>query len=224
MSKTIISPKGKASYPRLNKPDTKFDPNGVYKAPLLVDTDEQAGGEFKELLDDLADQAFEQAVKQAVEAGAYKTEALARKKVTRADLPYTVVEDEDGEETSVIKVNFKMKAHVVTKKGDEFDLKPKVFDAHKNELAKCPAVYSGSILRVAFKPVFWYTKKLGAGVKLQMEAVQIIELVSGSEGGDADSYGFGEEDGYEYDAGAAGAGFDDESDDDDGAPSGAGEF
>jgi len=221
MSKTVISPKGIAAYPRLNKPDTQFDANGVYKAPLKIDTDEQAGAKFKDYLDDLAEKAFDQAVAEAVEKGEFKTEALARKKIKRADLPYSVVEDEDGEETSVIKVNFKMKARVKSRKtGEEFELKPKIFDAHKNELAKCPAVYSGSVLKVAFKPIFWYTKQLGAGVKLQLEAVQIIELVSGSGGGDADSYGFGEEDGYE--AGSA-APFD--SDDEGGADDdGSGDF
>lgn len=221
MSKTIISPAGKAAYPRLNKPDTKFDADGVYKCPLIVDTDTEKGGKFKEYLDNQYEEAFEAAVKKCVEDGSFKTEALARKKIKRADLPYTVVEDEDGEETSLIKVNFKMKAKVKSRKtGETFELKPKVFDAHKQELPKCPAVYSGSILKVAFKPIFWFTKQLGAGVKLQLEAVQIIELVSGS-GGDADSYGFGDEDGYSYEAPAGGA-FDDESNDDD--PDGSGDF
>lgn len=200
MSKTTISPKGIAVYPRLNKPDTKFDANGVYKAPLKLDTDEAEGAAFRDSIDALAELAFETAVAKAVDAGEYKTEAVARKKVKRADLPYTVIEDEDGEDTSFIKVNFKMKARVKSRKtGEEFDLKPTIFDAHKQKLATCPAVYSGSVIRVAFKPIFWYTKQLGAGVKLQLEAVQIIELVSGS-GGDADSYGFGDEDGYSYEA------------------------
>jgi hypothetical protein len=201
MSKTIISPKGIAVYPRLNKPDTKYDANGVYKAPLKLDTDDEDAAEFCNLLDGLCEEAYVQAVQKAVEAGEYKSEAVAMKRIKRADPPYTVIEDEDGEETSFIKVNFKMKARIKSRKtGEEFDLKPKIFDAHKQEMPKCPAVYSGSTIRVAFRPVFWYTKQLGAGVKLQLEAVQIIDLVQGSGGGDADSYGFGDEDGYSYEA------------------------
>ena len=41
---------------------------------------------------------------------------------------------------------------------------------------------------------------IGASVSLRMEAVQIIDLVSGGSGGSADSFGFGEEDGYVFTA------------------------
>lgn len=222
MSKTIISPIGIAIYPRLNKPDTKFDANGVYKAPLKLDTDLEPVAKFRAMIDEAYNAAFEAAVEQEVEKGTFKTAAIARKKIKRGEPPYQVIEDDEGEDTNFIKVNFKMKARVKSRKtGEEFDLKPKVFDAHKNEMPKCPAVYSGSELRVAFKIVEWYTKQLGAGIKLQLEAVQIIKLVQGS-GGDADSYGFGEEDGYEYDNSAAP--FDGEDDDDDDGEGEDGDF
>lgn len=222
MSKTKITPKGIALYPRLNTPDTKFDVNGVYKVDLKLDTENETDAAFIESLNELHEEAFEEAVKDAVKKGEFKTEALARKKIKRADLPYFPIEDEDGEETQFIKVRFKMKAKVQSKKtGETFELKPKVFDAHKQEMTKVPGIYSGSVLRVAYKPVLWCTKQLGAGVKLQLEAVQIIELVEGS-GGDADSYGFGDEDGYSYEAPAEKPPFEEDEDDDssDGGDSG----
>ena len=223
MSKTSISPKGVALYPRVNKPDTKFDANGVYKVDLKLDTENPEDAKFIAGLDALHQEAFEAAVAEAVEKGEYKTEAAARKKVKQADLPYATIEDEDGEDTQFVKVRFKMKAKVRSKKtGETFELKPKVFDAHKQEMTKVPAIYSGTILRVAYKPRHWYTKQLGAGVKLQLEAVQIIELVSGS-GGDADSYGFGDEDGYIYEK-PSDAPFGDADDDVGGDDDGSGDF
>jgi len=219
MSKTIISPKGIGIYPRLNTPDTKYDANGVYKVDLKLDTEVAADRAFIEKLDELHRESWEAAIKDAVESGEFKTVEVAKKKVKQADLPYAYIEDEDGEDTQFVKVRFKMKAKVESKKtGEVYTLKPKIFDAHKQEMAKAPSIYSGSVLRVAFKPVLWFTKKLGAGVKLQLEAVQIIELVSGSGGGDAESYGFGDEDGYSYEAPAEQPFDSDEDEGDEGKP------
>ncbi len=59
MSKVITTPKGKAVWPRIDTPDTKFDEDGVYSCKLHV-----SEGDFK---------AFEAIVKPKLDA-AYKEE------------------------------------------------------------------------------------------------------------------------------------------------------
>ena len=36
----LVSPKGVASYPKLNEPDTKFKPDGEYSVSLICEPDE----------------------------------------------------------------------------------------------------------------------------------------------------------------------------------------
>lgn len=38
----FVSPKGRASYPKLTKPDTKFNPEGVYSVGLIIDKEAAA--------------------------------------------------------------------------------------------------------------------------------------------------------------------------------------
>ena len=59
MNKVITTPKGKAVWPRIDTPDTKFDDDGVYSCKLHV-----SEGDFK---------AFEAAVKPHLDA-AYAAE------------------------------------------------------------------------------------------------------------------------------------------------------
>ncbi len=49
--KKLMSPKGVASYPHLNRPDTKFDDRGVYKVDLIVPAAQAEGfiAELKQL-------------------------------------------------------------------------------------------------------------------------------------------------------------------------------
>lgn len=227
MAKKLISPRGVAIYPRLNKPDTKYVPEGVYHVKLKMDTDLPEIAAFIKQIDDWHNESVEAAVAQLMEEGKCKTEAAARKKVKDGDKPYQYIEDEDGEDTNFVKVNFKMKAKVISKKdGKEYELNPDFFDA-KNatiDANKVPAIYSGSELRIAFVPKLWFTLKLGASVKLQLEAAKILKLVSGS-GGDADSYGFGDDEG-DFEASSATPFSDDEEggSDDDSSGSDSGDF
>jgi len=195
MAKAIISPKGTAIYPRLTSPDTKFDSDGTYHVKMKFDTDDEVVAKFIAQVDAWYDEAFEEAVTKSVEDETYKTEAVARKKVKRGDKPYTFVEDEEGDDTNEVIINFKMKAKAKNRKtGEEFELKPTIYGGQgKLEGKQIPNIYSGSVLRIAFTPVKWFTKQLGASVKLRLEAAKIIELMSGG-GGDVD---FGDdEEGY----------------------------
>lgn len=174
----FVSPKGTASYPYLTKPDTKFNPDGEYKVSLIV-----AGDDARKAIDFLAEQ-HEVAVAKAKKEN-------AGKRVKEGDLPF--IENDDG----TVTFKFKLKAKVTPKKGDPFEQKPVLFDAKGKPLVGEPKVGGGSTIKVSYEVVPYYTAIAGAGVSLRLKAVQIIELKEYSGGGDAESYGFGEEEGFE---------------------------
>lgn len=181
--KQFITPKGVAVYPWLTKPDTKFNADGEYRVRLRVDG--EAAQELIEALEAEAEGSYQAALKEN-----------KGKKLKRADLPFKEVVDDEGNETGEFEFNFKMKAKLTTKAGDVIEQKPKLFDAKGKETKASP--YGGSVIKVAFQAVPFYTSLIGAGISLRLRAVQIIELVESS-GGNASSYGFDEEDGYEAD-------------------------
>jgi len=85
MSKIIkaVSPKGKASWPKLFKPDTKFNPEGVYQTGLVLSPAEA--------------QDFQEKVKDAF------VEEYGKGKLEKALMPWKL--DEDGN----VVLNFKSK-------------------------------------------------------------------------------------------------------------------
>ena len=89
--------------------------------------------------------------------------------------------DEDGNETGNVIIKFKSK------------YKPSVVDA-KNNLMVDHNIYGGSVLRVG-GVVSFYNSAIGCGVTIRLGAVQIIEYVEGSAGG---NFGFGEEEGFTF--------------------------
>ena len=72
-------------------------------------------------------------------------------------------------------------------------------DAKGKPLTGETKVGGGSVIKVSYEVVPYYTAIAGAGVSLRLKAVQIIELKAYSGGGNAESYGFGEEEGFEAD-------------------------
>ena len=174
----FVSPKGIASYPHLTKPDTKFNPDGEYKVSLIV-----AG--------DVASKAIDFLTEQHEAAVAQVKKENAGKRVKESELPF--IENDDG----TVTFKFKLKAKVTPKKGDPFEQKPALFDAKGKPLTGEPKVGGGSTIKVCYEVVPYYTAIAGAGVSLRLKAVQIIELKEYSGGGNAESYGFCEEDGFE---------------------------
>ena len=169
------SPKGTAQYPWLNTPDTKFDPEGVYKTNLVISSEDAQ--EFKEQIDDLVEQAYKEAVKQ---------DPKKKNKLTKR-YPYEMDVDDNGDETGDIIFKFKSKAQYTSKSGEVRTNKPKLVDSGCNLTNE--AIFGGSILKVAttLNPYCYGTN---AGVSLQIRAVQILELSQGSSGGD---FGFSKE-------------------------------
>jgi len=208
-SKQFVSPVGVAVFPRLKagSPDTKFDSNGVYKVDLDV-----PAAEVQEMLDIIEEQrdAFADTVR------AQMPPAKA-KKLRVSDLPFE--ENEDG----TIRIKFKMKAKVESKKGT-FTQTPAVFDAKgqpmfniiKNadgsETHEPIDIWGGSRIRVAFDAIPYESPLMGIGVTFRLKAVKVIELVQGGQSKTATGFGFGEEeDGYAHEVSETAAKeFDDE--------------
>jgi hypothetical protein len=171
-------------YPHLNKPDTKFNTEGVYRVKLNLPADEAA--ELVEKIDAAMEHAYEEAVNAAETPG-------KAKRVKRADAPYQ--EDEDGS----INFNFKLTASGISKKdGTPWEMKPAIFDARGQVIPhNTVRIGGGSLIRVSFEMNEFYTALVGAGVSLRLRGVQVIELVEW--GGNAESHGFGdEEEGFSY--------------------------
>lgn len=183
--KTEISPKGIFVYPSLNRPDTKFDADGVYSVKLKLPEAEAA-----ELVTKIDDAISAQVKKTAAEFAAEGKKG----KVKRADAPYTV--DEEG---GTVTINFKMKASGKRKDGTTFTQKPGLKSSKADPDTKQPMnipedtiIGGGSIGKVAFTVSPFYTATVGAGVTLRLKAVQVYKLVEPSY-----SYGFDAEEGAE---------------------------
>ena len=177
MSDTIttkVSVASEAIYPHLVKPDVRFNELGEYKVTLKIsksDATEMVRSVNQSILDSLA-----------------KAEKDNKgKKVKEAPKPYT-------EEGDYVFFKLKMKASGINRKTQEkFSQRPTLLDAKKNPLPADVAIWGGSIMKVAYQEIPYYTPMLGAGVSLRLKAVQVIKLVEGK----SDNNIFKEEDGFE---------------------------
>lgn len=209
MATKKTSPKGVAIYPRLTTPDTKFDPDGVYKTQLALDK----GVEENE--------KFIASIQEAYDAYIAEVTKENKGKAPRTNPPpYDDEVDEAGNPTGRYLVTFKAKASGTSRKtGKRWQRTIPQFDATGSS---CNVdVWGGSTIKVAYE-LKGYKGGSNYGVKLYLEGVQIIDLVNGSNRS-ASSFGFGSEEGFTADDYEAdedideGAGSTDESSDTDGA-------
>ena len=176
----IVTPRGKLVYPHLNKADTKFDKDGVWRANLRIPKEEA-----KTLVDDIDNQIQENATEETNKRN---------KKVKVANPPYT----DDGEGNYVF--NFKLKASGIRPNGERWSQKPILYDSKGNLFNNKDIIWGGTEAKVAFQPSSYYVPSIGAGVSLRLKAVQILNLVSSNQ--DASSYGFKQEEGFVAEADA----------------------
>ncbi len=115
----IVTPAGVAVYPRLNKPDTKFDPVGVYKVNLRLPEGDAATSEL-----------------------IAKIEGFGQEN-GKKKLPFEYETGDDGQPTGNVIFKFKVKAEWP----DGSSRKPALVDAMKNELSA--NVGGGSIIRIS---------------------------------------------------------------------------
>lgn len=179
----ITTPVGVGKFAYIKSKDTEFNPDGDYRIQLELPEADAA-----DLMEKIT-KAHEDAVKAA-------KKETGKKKVKEQDLPFYEREDEDGAGTGIIAFKFKQKSIVRPKNSTPFKKTVAVFDAAGK---KMPAIdpWGGSKVKVCFSISPYYTASSGAGVTLRLIAIQIIELAEA--GGDAETFGFGEEDGYSFD-------------------------
>ena len=179
----VVSPRGRARWPKLNEPERKFNAKGEYVVELVPANEEASP--FKEQIDALIETSY---------AAFCKREG--KKTLKRANLPYKNVVDQNGEETGELAFKFKMKALVETRDGRSWEQRPDLFDAKGKQMPTTEVIGGGSIIRVSGEAFPWYTPALGFGVSLRLKGVQVLELKAPA-GGDAASHGFKKEEGFE---------------------------
>lgn len=195
----FVSPRGTFRYPKLTEPDYGTDefpkPDGEYSVRLIL-----SQADAQPMLDKL--QPMLDAAIADAEAKFKELPVASRKKLKAVTVNELFQEeyDQDTEEaTGNFIFKFAMKASGVTKDKKPWSRKPVIFDAKGKKLVNPPPVWGGTEGKVAFEVRPYFITGTGAaGLKLGLNAAQIIELVSGG-GRDAEGYGFGEEDGFAAD-------------------------
>jgi len=178
-----ITAAGRAVWPKLNEPDTKFKEEGEFSVKLELSG--EAAENMKSTIREFATKAY-----------SIECEDKGKKKLKKADLPFKQATDQDGEDIAdTFLFNFKRKASGTTKAGKAWQATVTLFDSQKKKVTA--EVWGGSKLRVAYTLVPWYNPTLGFGIKLELGAVQVLDLVTRGERSASD-YGFEEEaDGYQ---------------------------
>lgn len=162
---------GVAKWAWVSKADTKFNSEGEFKVTLVLDKDsaepliETIEKELKEFYSGL--------------------KAQGKKRIKEASKPYGEEVDDEGDPTGNVEFKFKSKAKFVPR--------IPIFDSVGKPMTGVE-LWSGSRIKVntTLAP---YSAGIGEGMAMRLNAVQVIDLVQGSNGS-AEGYGFGEEDGY----------------------------
>lgn len=211
----LVTPEGVAHYPHIQTPDD-YKGKQKYKCGLIVPADDG----FVDLIRKKTDEAFaaaKTAVEEAIASGDLKGKALAKAKeeleVMEVHYPFEPEYSDDGEETGNMILKTSANANFQDKKTKKLkDIKLSIFDAKNARVDPCPAIWGGSILKLAVdvNPYHMQATHL-AGVSLRLSQVQIIELETGS-GGKSE---FGETDGgYIAEAAAGASDFDEDAEED----------
>lgn len=161
---------GKAHYPRLIRPDTKFNSLGVYQADIRVPAEEA-----KDLMQELATVYKEWTGKAPNKADNF---------MWKEDL------DEDGNSTGDIL--FKLRVKNFERDGQVVQRRPKIF--FRNEDDKTENIGGGSSMKVQFQVYCWTASQ--KGVSLQPLSVLIEEVVEYESAG-GNPFGVGSEASFE---------------------------
>jgi hypothetical protein len=153
MATKFVTPKGYiVGYCALAKPSTKFNPDGTYSCQMLFSGNN--GAEIKGQIDEwMRESKFENKAKRL------------------ANPPYTV-------EGTDVTVKFKSNACFTSKAtGEKTSITIRMHDAGGHPVTSAPNIGEGTVAKIAYAPYKWHTAALGAGVTLQVSAIQIIDLV-----------------------------------------------
>ncbi len=128
----IVTPKGVLVYPHLNKADTKFDKDGVWRAGLRLNKNDA-----ENLINSITSE---------IEANAASENKKRNKQVKVANPPYSV--EEDG---SVV-FNFKLKAAGIRNTGERWSQRPVLYDSKGNLFdPKDKIVWGGTEAKVEYQ-------------------------------------------------------------------------
>lgn len=185
---TFTTPAGIAKFPRLNKPETEVNGKALetprFKTTIVFDESDPGVEAFKAKLEAEHDKAI------AIAEKARKADPKRAKKPLAINETIKPVLDADGNEVEG-KFEIVVKTQAVTRDGT-----PKVIRMFSASGKPVKANVGGGSTIKANISLDGYDSNLGAGLSLYLNAIQIIDLTEFG-GGDASSYGFGKEEGYE---------------------------
>lgn len=165
------SPLGIGRYTWVNKPDTKFNSDGVFKTDLMLEGD--VALEMKAKID--------VQVEEALNAYTEDMKPVDRKKWSPYH-PYEVEEDDDGNPTGRIFFKFRQNAVIKLKDGTTKKVVIGIYDA--SDKASSVQVYSGSKMRVRYSMrAIPLKSSKEVGIRLDFFMVQVVELAGRSESG-----------------------------------------
>ena len=167
MAKTIATPVGKAVWPKLVTPDTRFNPEGVYSCKLHVSEDA-----FKAVIQPMYDAEYNR-----------YCIAKGKDKLKKAAEPVKITEEGDYE------ISAKQAARSTSKSGETYEFTVALYDSDVKPITDKPNIGNGSKVKLSVQPYFWHTPTLGFGYSLKLKAAQIIELIEY----EADGQVFGKE-------------------------------
>lgn len=158
-AKTMVTPIGEAIYPRLMKPDTRFNELGEYRITLKMKKQDAS-----KLISDI-DLFIGDSLAN------FEKEAKG-KKLKLANKPYAL-------EGDFLILKMKLKASGVNKKTkQQFQQRPVVVDAKKNPMSVDTYIGGGSMCKCVFDLIPYHSPLVGAGVSARLKMVQVIELVT----------------------------------------------
>lgn len=173
-----ITPKGIAVFPRIRKPDVFQNEVVGYTIRVKLTPEEIK----------LYEQKFDALIKEALRLPEFQG-----KNFSRPLLP--IAQEKDGS----CSLKFKSKCSFFDRNNQEHKIHINVYDAKKNLIDNEEEIPNGSIVKVAFTPRVFWSSSIVYGVKLSINAVQLIQKASSKNNGKtAEDFGFQTEDGYDY--------------------------
>lgn len=202
---SFVTPAGIFRFPKLSEPDygTKEypKPDGEYSVQLIMKAADPKVKAFLASLQPLYDAAMAKA-----EYAFDELRAESRKKLKQVhpNPAYTEILDKETEKpTGEIYIKAAMRASGTIKadsprKGQKWERKPVLFDAKGNRMKNVPAIWGGTEGKLSVEVSdYFIAGTAAAGIKLNLNGVQILDLVTAGERS-ASSLGFSAEDGYEH--------------------------
>lgn len=178
----IVTPFGRAAFPRLDRPDTKFNPLGNYSVKLLLEPGPETDA-FLAQLDKLHEEAY------VTNLAKQRAEKPKLADIDRAKKPYRRQKDKDtGEELPGWEITFYADAAYQKEGEPRVDLPRPIVVGKDGKTPISGRVGSGSIVRVSATFRLYYNAAKGAGVGFTLQGVQVDKLV---QPGQVEDLGFG---------------------------------